>query len=65
MIGGGEHLRPEFRALGDAAGDDRGDRGGEGREEEEFDEAEALRAEGAAFDGAGRASGAEARKVTP
>ena len=40
---GGEHLRPELCALGDAARDDRGDGGGEGREEEEFDEAEALR----------------------
>ena len=50
---GGEHLRPELRALGDAARDDRGDRGGEGREEEEFDEAEALGAERAAFGGAG------------
>jgi hypothetical protein len=36
MNGGGE-LRAEARALGDAAGDDGRDRGGEGQQEEELD----------------------------
>ena len=40
--GGSEHLRPEPRALGDSAGNNRGHRRGEGGKEEEADQREAV-----------------------
>jgi hypothetical protein len=39
---GGDQLRVEARALGDAAGDDRRDRGGERQQEEELDQLVAV-----------------------
>ena len=43
---GGQHLRPEFGALGNAARDDRRNRCCKGRQKEEFDQCKALQREG-------------------